>query len=152
MFGLPLKFVSLFLFPKLSIFPTYTQTCLSKKMISDSLTIGSSWTMNMKFRTYFHTQPPLGFLRYYLWWKKCSLHLAFFFPAYFQTRLSKIMISNLLTIGSLWILTSGSKCISSHIHRWKFKVNICECRNTHRMKTVEWRFQSFLLLSNAWKP
>ena len=45
------------------LFPAYTQTCSSKTMISNYLTVGLSWNLNTRFEIHFLSCQPFGFAK-----------------------------------------------------------------------------------------
>jgi len=99
---LPLNFVFPPPPPKTLSFPAYHLTCLKKRMISDSLTVGSSWNLNTRFGTHFRTFLPLWITKNVGAERNTLCIIAFSFPAETQNCFSKTMIPDSLTVGLSW--------------------------------------------------
>ena len=128
-------------------FLAYTQTTILKP-----LTVGSSsWKLNTMFWTHFLTFPPLGFDEIMSVVKEMSFVRSSYFPAYTQTCHSKTMISNLLTVRSLWNSNTRFETHFRTSHSWNLRNNVYGESNVSCTKTVKRRLQSLILLSNAWK-
>ena len=65
---------------------------------------------------------------------------------------SKTTITYSLTVGSLWNFDTRFEIHLLTSSLLDFQINLWKGRNMHCTQTVEWRLQSLLLLSNAWKP
>jgi len=84
------------------LFPTYHHTYLRKTMISNSFTIGSSWTLSTRFETHFWTFSPLEITKSYRSWEKNPFYWNFFFLTETQNCLSKTTIPDSLTVELSW--------------------------------------------------